>query len=744
MWRRYVLVQQNDLTDCGAAALATLALHYRIAIGLEQMRELTGTGRLGTNLLGLQRAAEALGFSAKAIKAPYEALPRLPLPAIAHVRDRDGAGHFVVIYKVIKDSVLIGDPARGVVKWSRADFCRDWTGNLLLAVPLMAASRRSRRGPVRPWRRFLELLRAHKIVVLQTTFCALLLTILGVSTSFFVQHLVDSVLVRQEKPLLNALGIGMVLIAVFRALFGVLRHYLLAYLGRKVDLVLLSDYSRHLLGLPLRFFESRRVGEILSRAMDTSKIREALSAMTTTTLVDGILIILLLGVLWLYDIPLALLATGLVPVLLGATALHHPATLRRSQAATEGWSELAAHMIEDISAVQTVKAFGAERLRSAAGEKRLVEFVQANFGLQMLGLSMTALGTLLTALMSIGLLWYGGHRVMAGALTTGQLMFCYSLILYMLEPLNRLAAVNLKLQEALVAVDRLYQVMDLELEQKDGHRKAAFRELQQAIELRNVSFRFGARPKVLDRVSLRIPVGKKVAVIGESGSGKSTLLNLLMGFHAPSEGRILIDGVDLRDLDLESLRSRFGLVAQDPFIFSGSIRDNIALGRPDASLDEVIEAARAAGLDEFIAGLPERYDTLIGERGSNLSGGQRQRLAIARALLRKPDILVFDEATSHLDTATERAIQHSLSHGLADKTVILVAHRLSTIRHADLIYVLHQGCIVEQGTHRQLLARQGRYAALCRAQDDDRDATWEAQPPAVSKNGQGTLEVSHA
>ncbi|HWG43870.1 MAG TPA: peptidase domain-containing ABC transporter [Gemmataceae bacterium] len=745
MWRRYVWVRQNDQSDCGAAALATVALHYRRSIGLEQVRDWTGTDRIGATLLGLLRGAEKLGFASKAIKAPYEALARLPLPAIAHLRTADSSGHFLVLHKVSKDAVVVADPACGVEKRSRTDFCRDWTGHLLMLVPQTELHSPRGTTPQPPWRRFLGLLRSHTGILTEAIFCALLMTLLGVSTSYFVQHLVDSVLVRQERRLLNALGIGMVLIVVFRTLFALLRQYLLAHVARKVDLAVIAGYSRHLLGLPMRFFESRRVGEILSRAIDTAKVREAISGTTTSAVVDGVLVVLLLGVLWMYDFRLALTATAFVPVLLVAAFMLQPATLRHSWQAMENWSQLSAHLIENVSAVQTIKAFGAERARAEEGERQLVGFVQANFTLQKFGLSMNGLGLFLTALAGVIILWYGGNRVMDGALTIGQLMFFYSLLVYLLEPLNRLAGINLKLQEALVAVDRLYQVLDLELEQPNGASKTTFPGLQDGIELRDVTFRYGSRGSVLDKINLRIPAGKTVAVVGESGSGKSTLLNLLMGFHAPTEGAVLVDGVDLRDFDLDSLRGRIGLVSQEPFIFNGTVRDNIVLGRPEATLDEVIEAARSAGLSEFIANLPQRYDTLIGERGANLSGGQRQRLAIARALLRKPDVLLFDEATSHLDTATEQAIQENLHTVLSGRTVILVAHRLSTIKDADLIYVLHQGRIAEQGTHRQLLAQQGLYSLLCRKQTGAADESPLSAALGNTKNGKTPRErISHA
>jgi ATP-binding cassette subfamily B protein len=723
MWGRYACVRQNDQSDCGAAALATVALHHRRPVGLEQFRDLTGTDCQGTNLLGLLRAAQRLGFAARGVKGGYEALPLAPLPAIAHLRTDEGLGHFVVLHRARADAVVIADPGRGVRRLPRAEFCRGWTGHLLLLAPDEAAPPTwAGAPPPGPWGRFLGLLRPHAGLLAEACACALLMTALGLATSYFLQHLVDSVLVRGETRLLNALGVGMACVLLFRALFGMVRQYLLAHIGRRVDLALVSGYARHVLRLPLRFFETRQVGDILSRVHDAGKVREAVSGTTLTALVDGTLVVLLVAVLWLYDLPLAALTTAFAPPLVLGALAHHPAARRGARAAMEKGALVSAHLVEDISGVETVKAFGAEDVRTESGERHLVGLVQAGFGLQKLGLSTEALGLVVTAGAGLAVLWYGGHRVIAGALTTGELMFFYSLLGFLLDPLHRLASLNMKVQDALVAVDRLYQVLDLGAERLAEPARARFAGVRQALTLENVGFRYGSRGPVLEGVNLRVPAGKTVAVVGESGSGKSTLLKLLMGFYAPTEGRVLVDGTDLRDFELASLRGRVGLVAQEPFVFSGSVRDNIALGRPGAPLEEVMAAARAAGLEEFINALPERYETVIGERGANLSGGQRQRLAIARALVRRPDVLIFDEATSHLDTATERAIQESLRTALAGKTVVLVAHRLSTVREADLIYVLARGRVAESGSHDELLARGGWYAGLWAAQTESRAA----------------------
>ncbi len=715
MRRKYRTVKQEDQTDCGAAALASVALFHGVKVGVQQMRDLAGTDREGTNLLGLVEGAESLGFSARAVKGPFEALRDVPLPAIAHIVTDKGLGHFIVLFRISRRHVWIGDPARGTERLSHEAFQARWTGRLVLLARDQSANVAATRTPVRPLRRLLRLLSGHLPILAQGFICAVLMSALGLSTSYFVQHLIDSVLVRNEQNLLNALGVGMLLILLFRTAFGVLRQYLLAHVSRKLDMALMSAYARHILCLPMKFFETRRIGEILSRANDASKIREAISGTTLTAIVDGVIVVLMLAILFAYDLQLALVASAFTPLLVVAVLVHHPAARNWSREAMEKGAQYSAHLVEDISGVETIKAFGRERERAEAGESQLVATVQSGFSLKMLGLSMSTAGTVVTGVAGVAVLWFGGHRVMQGALTIGQLMFFYTMLAYLLEPLSRLASLNLSFQEALVAVDRLYQIMDFEVEPRiaDGTR---FMGLQVAIELDGVDFQYGARSKVLKNVNLHIPAGKTTAIVGESGSGKSTLLKLLQNFYQPTAGRILVDGTDMRDLSLHSLRRSIGVVSQEPYIFDGTIRENIAFGLPGATLDDVVRATQLAGLDEFVNQLPDRYATQIGERGANLSGGQRQRLAIARALLPKPDVLIFDEATSHLDTATEQAIQGHLREALQGKTVIVVAHRLSTVKAADQICVIDDGKIVEQGGHDQLLEEGGRYAILWRAQ----------------------------
>ncbi|MBI2920610.1 MAG: peptidase domain-containing ABC transporter [Planctomycetes bacterium] len=712
----YACVRQHDQSDCGAAALATVALHHRLPIGLQKMRSLAGTDRVGTNLLGLLKAAERLGFSARGVRGPYDELPKVPLPAIAHIVTPEGFGHFVVLHKVEPRRVTAADPAKGVVAIERAAFEKMWSGALLLLTPGQALANHEATRASSPRRAFLALLRPQAGLLGEAFFAAILMTVLGLASSLFVEHLVDDVLVHGKWRLLNALGAGMLAVAVARTGLGAIRQYLLVHASRRIDLGMISGYTRHVLHQPVEFFALRRTGEILSRVNDAVKVRQAVSGATLTLFVDATLVIVSFAVMLWYDARLAAVAAAFVPAFLIAVGAHHPATRRLSRTAMEDAASLQSHLVEDVGGIETLKAFGAERRRAEDGEDRLVTLQRSLFSLQLTGVSTGSFGMLLAAAAGVLVLWYGGHRVMDGTLTVGQLMFFNTLLGTVLQPLERLAGVNLQIQDALVATDRLREILDLEAENPHVEGKAEFAGVKSAIRFENVSFRYGCRSEVLRGVDLDIPAGKTVAIVGESGSGKSTLIKLLNRFHDPTSGRVTADGMDVRDLSLASLRSRIGLVAQDPFVFSGTIRENIALGRPEAPLEEIAAAAAAAGLAEFVNALPQRWDTVVGEHGANLSGGQRQRLAIARALLILPDVLVFDEATSHLDTRTERAVQEALRGAFKGRTVVLVAHRLSTVRDADLIYVLHEGRVVEKGTHDQLVRAGRRYAELWRGQ----------------------------
>jgi ATP-binding cassette subfamily B protein len=390
---------------------------------------------------------------------------------------------------------------------------------------------------------------------------------------------------------------------------------------------------------------------------------------------------------------------------------------KKQREAMERASLMESHLVETTTGMETVKTFAVGRQRVQEAESRLVQMAMTLFSVDRKRMVLDTTGMLASGLGTLLTLQAGAERVIAGQMTIGSLLFFYTLMGYMFGPIERLASSVVLLQDASVAMERLWEILSLDVEETPKKHPASVEELQHGIRLKEVTFRYGYRGDILKKLDLFFPAGKTVALVGESGCGKSTICKLLAKLYEASEGQILIDDMDLRDFPAEAWRRSIGYVGQEPYIFSGTVAENIAFGKPNATLEEIAYAAEIAGLDAFIQSLPERYETMLGERGLNLSGGQRQRLAIARAVVLDPQILIFDEASSHLDTATEQSVFRSLFQSLEERVVILVAHRLSTVASADIVCVISDGAVIEQGSHETLLARRGAYWKLWRAQN---------------------------
>lgn len=729
MLHRHPCVRQRDETDCGPAVLATVALHYRLPISVARIRDVAGTDLGGTNLYGLSLAAERLGFEATGVRAQFEnLLDEVNYPCIAHVINDRGLGHFVVLYKAGEKEVLVADPGAGLETWDKEKFLQRWRihqpspedddkdpyGALLLLAP--TARLHGMDGVKSKWDRLWAVLRPRLPLVGEALLCALLATLLALGSSFFIQVLVDHVLVHEKASLLNGLALGMALLLVFRLAFGFLRQYLLVHLAQKIDLELILAYYGHLLKMPMRFFRTRRVGEILSRINDAQKIRALVQGTTLALLLDVTMFVFAVAVMFYYHWKLTLIVCAALPVFALVVWLMNRPVQKVERKLMEQSADLEAHLVESISGIGTLKSFAAEDSAKRKTEEGFVKVIRTGFRGAMLGAQMGIVGTLLSAGTGLFVLVYGGHQVIAGTLSMGQLMFFNSLLGYLLGPMERLAEMNVTVQEALIALDRLGETLDLDPEQKPDAKGYAPEKVRGEFAIEGLTFSYGHREPVLKTISLKIPAGTTVALVGESGSGKTTLANLLARFDDPSEGRILLDGIDLRDWDLHALRREMGVVPQETFLFRGKVRENIALGAPQAKLNEIMEAAKRANAHDFISKMPERYESLIGERGMDLSGGQRQRLAIARALLHDPTILILDEATSNLDSEAEFAIQKTLDEVKRGRTTILIAHRLSTVMHADRIVVLHEGEVAEHGSHGELMRRKGRYYQMWRRQ----------------------------
>jgi ABC-type bacteriocin/lantibiotic exporter with double-glycine peptidase domain len=708
MSRRVPVLLQNTVAECGAACLAMVLSFHGHRVSLHELTDRLQVGRDGLTALAIVAGARESGLTAKAFSLEPEDLARIPMPAIVHWE----FNHFVVVERWAPDRVDIVDPARGRRRLTAEEFNAGFTG-VLLAFEPGPTFRRGRSSAASTWRRqFLKnLVMRRRGLLAQVVLASLLLQALGLVLPLFSQVLVDRVLPMGADTLLGVLGAGILLATVTQFVVGALRSVLLVAVRAGADAELTRGVVSHLVALPYRYFALRGKGDLVTRAGSVAVLREMLTGQILSALLDGPLAI---GYLILVFIQDPLFGTCLLGVAVLQIVLLL-ATSRRvnylAQQELTAFSATQSQLIQAIGGIETLKASGAE--------KRAVDQWSKNFTAQLnadirggitQGLLEAALGAF-RVLAPLGLLWVGAWRALDGDLTLGTLLALNAIAVGALTPLSSLMASMQSLQQAGAHFDRLSDILTSDPEPSEG---IEVLRLRGAVELRNVGFRYDPRaPWTLQGISLKIEPGQKVALVGSSGSGKSTLARLLLALHTPTTGEILYDGVPVSELNLRTLRRQFGVVTQDPSLFTGTIRENIALNDPDASFARIVEAAKTARLDAEIRQMPMGYETMLTE-GAGLSGGQRQRLALARALLSRPKILLLDEATSNLDSESEAAIESHLAR--LTQTRIVIAHRLSTIRDADLILVVDGGRIVEWGTHDRLLAYGGRYAALVAAQ----------------------------
>lgn len=724
---KYYCIKQHDITDCGAACLATICKQNGYGIGITKIREVAGTDKQGTNAYGVIKAAEELGFSAKGVKGNKEAFfSEFPLPCIAHVIVDGNLLHYVVIHKITKKQVIIADPGVGIVKLTPEEFFGEvhdegkppkyqWSGILILLVKNETFTKGNETKGL--FGRFFHLLLPQKKLLLHIFIASLVYTILGILGAFYFKELIDSVLPDGLRKTLMTLSIGVILLNVFKVVLSAIRSHLLLYLSQKLDISLLLGYYRHVLELPMNFFGTRRVGEIISRFNDAGNVRDAISGATLTIMIDTIMAVAGAVILCIQNVKLFVIAVIIVVlyVIIVLTFNKWYEKLNRKQ--MEDNSQLTSYMVESLNGIQTVKAYNAERKVKLETEIKFVKLLKSIFKLSWVSNMQSSLKIFVELVGGVIILWVGGVSVINGEMTIGALITFNSLLVYFLDPVKNLINLQPQMQTAVVAADRLGEILDLEAEKTEKEsRKMAPLTLAGDIQIRNLDFRYGTRRQVLSDINLTIKKGEKVAFVGESGSGKTTLSKLLLHLYSPEKGEILINGNNIEDIRLECLRERIAYIPQETFLFSGSIYDNLVLGMDDVDMDNVVEAVKLAQAHDFINELPLRYETRLEENGANLSGGQRQRLAIARAMLKKPDILILDEATSNLDSITERALDKTINEFSKEMTTIFIAHRLSTIKDCDRIFVMDKGKIIEQGTHKELSESGGKYSELVRQQ----------------------------
>lgn len=707
--RRYPYFAQQSGSDCGAACLVMVSRYWGKNFSVNKVRDIANVDRNGASLRGLSAAAESVGFSTRPVKASLDQLSKQQLPAIAHWEGK----HYIVVYEVTKKQVVIADPAIGQLTLKHREFKAKWTGYALLLQP--TAFFKDAKETTTPFWQFFELIKPYGLIMSEVFMASLLIQIFGLITPIFTQIILDRVVVQRSELTLFAVGLGLLIFGIFRVMITGLRQYLLDHTANKVDLALIVGFIRHTLRLPLNFFESRYVGDIISRVQENRKIQRFLSGEALSILLDLLTVFVYVGLMFWYNWKMALLVLIIVPPFFLLALISTPFLQRISREIFNSYANESSYLIEVLSGIRTVKSTAVEQTVRWHWEELLQQEIKKSFSGQVISNRLQIFSNLIESLMTTAMLWFGASLVIQNQLTIGQLVAFNMLLSNVISPFQRLTVLWNQFQEVTIAVERINDVLDAEPEEDLHYQvRQTLPPIKGNIRFENVTFRYHPESdiNVLENLSFEIKAGQMVALVGRSGSGKTTISKLVLGLYPPSEGKIMIDDHDITTLSLHSLRHQVGVVDQDTFLFGGTIRENISLGHPEASLERVMEAAELAGAHEFIKNLPMGYESQIGESGGMLSGGQRQRIAIARALLGDAKLLVLDEATSHLDAESERIIQNNLSKILQNRTTLVIAHRLSTVRNADLILVLDKGVLIEQGTHDELMAKKGHYYYL--------------------------------
>ncbi|KEJ03437.1 bacteriocin ABC transporter ATPase [Clostridium botulinum A2B7 92] len=734
-FNKYICIKQHDYKDCGAACLATICKQYGLKYPISKIRQVAGTDKEGTSAFGIIKAAEELGFTAKGVKAskPEDLFSEIPLPCIAHVVIDKTMLHYVVIHKITEKEIIIADPGKGIVKYTSQEFFQIWTGILLIMTPTVKFEKGNKEKGL--FQRFFKLIKPQKKLLINIFLSSIIFTILGIIGAFYFKFILDDIIPNNLNKSLHTISIGIIVLTFFKVLLGAFRRQLLIYLGQNMDIPLMLGYYEHVINLPMNFFGTREVGEIISRFNDASKIRDAISGATLTMMIDSLMVII--GGIFLYTSNSLLFGITIIPIVLYIIIVwvFNKPLEEVNRSVMEDNAKLTSYLVESLNGVETIKAFNAEGEVNLETEKRFISLIKSVFKNGFINNLHSSTKEGVKAIFTIVILWVGTHEVLKGSMSIGQLISFNALLAYFLDPIENIINLQPQLQTAVVAGERLGEILDLELEKSiDEDKKIKPQSLLGNIEFKNVDFRYGTRKLILKDINMNINPGEKIALVGESGSGKTTLAKLLMNFYQCEKGEILINTYNIKDINIETLRDKIAYISQETFLFNGTIKENLSLGNPYITYEEIIEACKRAQIHDFINSLPLRYNTLVEENGANFSGGQKQRLSIARAILKKPQILIMDEATSSLDSITERAIENTMNEFSEGITTIIIAHRLSTIRRCNTIYVLDKGEIIESGSHDELINIKGRYYNLWKDQLPFDDVKFEV---AASKDKGG-------
>jgi subfamily B ATP-binding cassette protein HlyB/CyaB len=699
--------------DPGIQCLAALLRFHGLPADPVNLIRKLGQSATSASQDDLIRLARREGLKARAVGGRvWKDLAATPLPAVARLGGRD---RFVIVAKVQDDKVLIQDgQTMRPEAVLRGAFEAKWDGNLILLTRRAGVMEGSQRFGI-GW--FVAALHKYRGLIGEVLIASFFLQIFALVTPLFFQVVVDKVLGHRDLATLNVLVIGLLLVSVFETVLGMTKTYLFSHTTNRVDVELGAKLFQHLIALPMAYFSVRRVGDSVARVRELENIRQFITGSALTLVIDLFFAIVFLAIMAWYSVDLTLIVVAALPLYVGLSVAFTPLFQAGLAERFRRGAENQAFLVEALSGVETLKAMAVEAQMQRRWEEQLAAYVQASFRVQNLGNYASQLIQFVSKLVTAMVLYFGAKTVMAGAMTVGELVAFTMFAQRVSQPVLRLAQIWQDFHQAKISVDRLGDVLNATPEPRATPGRAVLPPIKGGIRFDMVSFRYRFDgPEALRGVALHIDAGQVVGIVGPSGSGKSTLAKLLQRLYVPERGRVLIDGIDLAMTEPGWLRRQIGVVLQENLLFNLSVRDNIALADPGMPLDKVIEAAKLAGANEFILQLPEGYDTVVGERGGSLSGGQRQRIAIARALIGNPRILIFDEATSALDYESESAIQANMRRICLGRTVIIIAHRLSTVRGADRIITIEAGHVIEDGTHDELVRLGGQYAKLHRLQ----------------------------
>jgi subfamily B ATP-binding cassette protein HlyB/CyaB len=698
-----IVPQSED--ESGLLAVAILLRCHGIAADPEQIRHRLGAARLGvTEIL---RCAKEFGLKARAQKSSWSRLALTPLPGIALLRD----GGFLILGKVDDDRILVQRPLSPQPEaMTQAELEAIWDGDIILMARRASLTDLSRRFDI-GW--FVGAVHKYRRLLTEVLVASFFLQIFALISPLFFQVVIDKVLVHRSMSTLDVLIIGLVALTLFETVLDTLRVHLFAHTTNRIDVELGARLFRHLMALPIAYFQARRVGDSVARVRELENIRQFLTSSALTLIIDLLFTVVFLAVMFYYSTTLTLIVIASFPFYIGISAGAAPLFRRRLDEKFNRGSENQAFLVESVTSVETLKAMAVEPQMQRRWEEQLAGYVGASFRVLSLNNMASQAVQMVNKLVVAATLYFGARLVIGGDLTVGELVAFNMLAGRVSMPVLRLAQMWQDFHQARLSIARLGDILNTIPEPSFNPGRAALPPIRGQVTFEHVAFRYRIDgPEVLHNVSFNVQPGQVIGIVGSSGSGKSTITKLVQRLYVPESGRVLVDGVDLAMVDLTWLRRQIGVVLQENVLFNRSIRENIALADPAMPMERVIEAASLAGAHDFILELPEGYDTIVGERGSSLSGGQRQRVAIARALITDPRILILDEATSALDYESERAIQQNMKRIATGRTVFVIAHRLSTVRHASRIITLEHGRIVEDGNHDELIRSNGRYANL--------------------------------